>query len=93
MNLNADAFLAHNDLRLVVLSFLSGSDLYHKIALLNKLTRVSLVQSKLLDQPTTLTMKTFTENPLHLIYAFDLVDTIELVVNDKNTKNLANKMA
>ena len=93
MNLNSDAFLAHKDLRLVVLSYLSGSDLYHKIALLNKLTRVSLVQSKLLDQQKTLTMKTFTGFALDLIYAFELVDTIEIVVKCFNTKIDANKMA
>ena len=93
MNLNSDAFLAHKDLRLVVLSYLSGSDLYHKIALLNKLTRVSLVQSKLLDQQKTLTMKTFTGFALDLIYAFELVDTIEIVVKCYNTENSAIKMA
>ena len=93
MNLNSDAFLAHKDLRLVVLSYLSGSDLYHKISLLDKLTRVSLVQSKLLDQQKTLTMKTFTGFALDLIYAFELVDTIEIVVKCYNTKNSAIKMA
>ncbi len=46
---DTDAFRKHKDLRLVIFSFLNGLKLYHKIALLDKITRVSLPESGLLD--------------------------------------------
>lgn len=47
--LDAKAFLEHKGLRLVVFSYLTGADLYHKVALLNKVIRVSLPEAGLLD--------------------------------------------
>ena len=44
-----DTFRKNKNLRLLTFSFLSGSELYHKIALLNKMTRESLPESGLLD--------------------------------------------
>lgn len=38
-----------DNLRLVVFSFLTGSELYHKISVLNKETREGLPDAKLLD--------------------------------------------
>ena len=42
-------YKTHKELRLVTFSFLSGSDLYHKIALLSKTIRESLPKAGLLD--------------------------------------------
>jgi hypothetical protein len=42
-------YKAHKDLRLVTFSYLSGSDLYHKIGLLDKTIRESLPKAGLLD--------------------------------------------
>ena len=45
----SQAFLKHKDLRLVVFSYLDGPTLYHKIALLDKITRVSLPDAGILS--------------------------------------------
>ncbi len=59
-------------------SYLSGAEIYHKIAVVNRLTRESLPESGLLDQIKKLTMKT---KPLNssLDYLFRLADVIELI--------------
>jgi hypothetical protein len=49
VQLSLAAFLRHKELKLIVFSYLTGADLYHKIALLNKSTRESLPKSGLLD--------------------------------------------
>ena len=43
--------------KLIVFSFLTGEELYHKVALLNKKTRESLPDSHLLNQIKILTMR------------------------------------
>jgi hypothetical protein len=48
----------HKDLKMVVFSYLTGSELYHKIGLLDKIRRVSLPESAFIDQIKVLTMKT-----------------------------------
>ncbi len=53
--------------------------MYQKIALLDKLTRVSLPESGLLYQIKLLTMKTFPANLIDLRYAFRLADVISLI--------------
>ena len=42
-------YKTHKELRLVTFSYLSGSDLYHKIGLLDKTIRDSLPKAGLLD--------------------------------------------
>jgi hypothetical protein len=49
MRLDAEAFIKLKDIRLDIFSYLNGADLYHKIALLDKVTRVSLPDARLLD--------------------------------------------
>lgn len=49
-------FLGSNFARLKVLSYLSGTELFHKIALLNKRTRSLLPSCGLLDQEKILTV-------------------------------------
>lgn len=62
-------------------SYLSGADLYHKIALLNNRTRDSLPSSGLVDQLKKLTMKGMPVYIDNLAYALKLANVIELVTN------------
>lgn len=72
-------------------SYLCCADLYHKISLLDKITRVSLPESGLLDQIKILTMKTVPLLKHSLKYAFRLVDIIHLEAT-KNSIQAVNQM-
>ena len=77
-------FLNSASFRLLVLSYLSGADLYHKIALIDKRTRDSLPDSGLLDQIKILTMNNLPARLKDLTYAFKLLNAIELLPNKDN---------
>ena len=64
-------------LRLKIYSYLSGTDLLHKISLLNKKERQMLPGSGLLDQVKVIVYKNFPYNFSHLHYALLLVNAIE----------------
>lgn len=49
MKLDSNAFLEHKDIRLKIFAYLDGAKLYHKIAVLDKTTRVSLPTAGILD--------------------------------------------
>lgn len=55
--ISATSSKVHKYIRLVCYSYLSGSELYHKIALLNRNTRELLPDSGLLDQKKVLKFK------------------------------------
>ncbi len=75
----SDCFIRHDNFRLFVFSYLTGADLYHKIALLNKSIRMALPQSGLLDQIKILTMSTVPINHAYLKYAFELTNIVQLI--------------
>jgi len=79
-------------LQLVTFSYLSGSDLYHKIALLNRSTRSQLPQSGLVDQLRILTLKQEPDGLHRLKYAFQLAHVLHLVCTNTNIA-LVNRMA
>ena len=60
MNLDIKAFLAHKDLKLVIFSYMTGAELYHKISLLDKKIRKMLPGAGLLDQTKILVFKNYT---------------------------------
>lgn len=85
-----EKFLLSKGLKLTVLSYLPGYTLFHKIALLNKETRLKLPECKLLDQKKNITLKKFAHNfeysnplpPLeNLTYALKLADEFTLQVD------------
>ena len=76
VDLSSKAFLKNCDLRLKVFSYLNGRELYLKIALLDKCTRVSLPETGMLDQTKLLYMWQIPEYPNHLGYALSLSDII-----------------
>ena len=83
LKIGLNEFVRHNNFRLLVFSYLSGAELYHKISLLNKKTRASLPSAGLLDQVKKLTMALdwpFDETGFK--YAFKLVDVIELLATE-----------
>jgi hypothetical protein len=72
---------------MVVFSFFSGADLYHKVALLNVLTRDELARSGLLDQIKILTMRSLPKS-YQLRYAFELADVIHLVATSSSIQQV-----
>ena len=66
----------------MVISYLPGCDLYHKIALLNKEYRKILPKSGLLDQAIVITLKNlpdYSKIPMtSLFYAISLADSFQL---------------
>ena len=70
--------------RLKFYSYLSGSELLHKISRLNKKERQLLPGSGLLDQVKVIVYKHFPHNLSHLHYALRIVNAIEYRV-DKNS--------
>lgn len=67
---------------MLVFNYLTGTDLYHKIALLDKITWVSLPEPGLLDSVKVLRMKSVPSNYRRLTYAFELIDIVELVAKN-----------
>ena len=76
----------HRLLRYYTFSFFSGSEIYHKLALLNKQTRRDLPGSGLLDQVKVLKVKAYPKNIAHLQYAFNLADVIAFDICNMKTK-------
>jgi len=86
------------DLRLTTFSYLTGCDLFHKIAVTCFSMRESLANSGLLDQIKVITIKAPTDNypnipPLDSFryvdsfrYALNLADSIQIQVNAYNVK-------
>jgi len=79
-------------LQFVTFSYLSGSDLYHKIALLNRSTRSQIPQSGLVDQLRILTLKQEPDGLHRLKYAFQLAHVLHLVCTNTNIA-MVNRMA
>ena len=77
---------------MIVFSYLTGSELFHKIALLNKTTRQMLPESGILQQVKVLTMKSVPSYLGNLNFGLSLVDVIELVATQK-TITVVNAMA
>ncbi len=86
--LQASNFISHTNLRLVVFSYLTGADLYHKIALLDKSYRKTLPISGLLDQEKLLKLKKIPARKTNLMYAFQIVDVVVLEINDDEIENI-----
>ena len=78
--LSAESFKHNKNLSLLVYRNLNGPELFHKIALLNKKTRESLLHSGLLDQPKVLTMKSHPKMALtELKYAAELATALKFI--------------
>jgi hypothetical protein len=73
--------LFKDHLRLKIYSYLSGTELLHKISLLNKDERKMLPGAGLLDQTKVIVYKYFPHNLSHLHYALQLVDAIEYPIS------------
>jgi hypothetical protein len=72
-------------LKLSIFSFLNGATIYHKIALINKETRLALPNAGLLDQFKQLKIKSTSNlnnqnlpNIINLYYALEIIDNIDL---------------
>ena len=59
----------HPNIKLLIFSFISGEELYHKVALLDRQTRESLPNAGLLDQVKVLQVKEVPRLASHLKYA------------------------
>ncbi len=79
LKLDSDEFRKHEGIRMIVFSYLTGSDLFQKIALLNKTTRQMLHESGILKQVKVLTMKSVPSYLGNLNFGLSLADVIELV--------------
>lgn len=84
--LQAEAYKSNKNLRLLTFSYLSGSDLYHKVAVLDKKTRELLPHAGLLDQKKVLEMKSKPKKDavkyaLSMVDSFRLKDTLSKVVS------------
>jgi hypothetical protein len=74
--------------RLKFYSYLSGSDLLHKISRLNKKERQLLPGSGLLDQVKVIVLKHFPHNLSHMHYALRIIDAIEYRVDKNSSEEL-----
>ncbi len=79
VKLNCEGSRKHAGIRMIVFSYLTGSDLFHKISLLNKTTRQMLPESDILNQVKVLTMKSVPSYLANLNFGLSLADVIELV--------------
>jgi hypothetical protein len=77
-----EAFPLHR--MLIIFSYLSGADLYHKVSLLNKGIRHSLPKAGLMDQVKLLSYKEAPKSYSYLKYALSLVNVVELTPTDTN---------
>jgi len=79
-------------LQILTFSYLTGCDLFHKIAVTNKAMRESLPNSGLLDQIKVITIKAPTDNYPEIpsvksfSYALNLADSIQIQVNAYHLK-------
>ena len=74
------------DLKLTIFSYLSGTDLIHKIALINKEVRVSLPNKGLLDQDKVANLNLASIDSItcfHLTYSLSLLNAVKIkLIND-----------
>ena len=90
MEILAKDFVVHKGLRMVCFSYLTGSEIYHKIALLNHFYRERIPNNGLLDQHKELRQvagPTIEITEQMLKYALQFADAIQVVFKNKFYEN------